>query len=100
MDRASSDADALYIRCHAGRDDEIFNWKIERALFFALEDPFFEMPNSGTDYQIFPQGANWYLHHHDTEPIIYLGGSADLLNRLAVALNDQFVPLELEDRYY
>lgn len=100
IDRCSDHVGAIYVRCYPGFDTPVFNWKIERNIFFALDDPFNEMPHPRTDFQVFPEGAQWFIHHHDTEPIIYVAGSADLVDKLSGALDDQFVRLGLADRYY
>ena len=100
MDRFSRHTDVIYVRCYTGVNAPVFNWKIEREVFFALDDPFREMPQPLSDFQIFPPGAGWFIHHHDLEPILYLAGPAALVNELERTLGDQIVRLTLDDRYY
>jgi len=100
MDRFSCKTNAVYVRCFTGVNSPVFNWKIERELFFALDDPFREMPESLSDFQIFPTGASWFIHAHDLEPILYLAGPEALVEELRSTLGDQIVRLTLNDRYY
>ena len=100
MDRVSSHVQVIYVRCYADFDAVVFNWKIDRALFFALDDPFLEMPYPRTDFQIFPEGGGWFIHHHDTAPIMYLAASERVVAELAGLLHDQFIRLSLDDIYY
>lgn len=100
MNTASRAWDTVYVRCDPGFGDPVCNWKIDRELFFTLDDPFTEMPSPREYFEIFPRGAAWFLHHHDTEPILYLAGSAELTDEIGRVLGDQFVRLSLDDRYY
>jgi hypothetical protein len=100
MDRFSRETSAIYVRCFTGVDRPVFNWKIERELFFTLDDPIHEMPEPLSDFQIFPSGARWFIHAHDLEPILYLAGSEALVAELRKALGDRVLSLTLDDRYY
>jgi len=100
MDRFSRQTNTIYVRCFTGVNGPVFNWKIERELFFALDDPFHEMPEALSDFQIFPAGARWFIHAHDLEPILYLAGPEALVDELWRTLGDQILRLTLDDRYY
>jgi|GEM_PF-3188255 len=100
MDRFSRQTNTVYVRCFTGVDAPIFNWKIDRELFLALDDPFHEMPESMSDFQIFPAGARWFIHAHDLEPILYLAGPEDLVGELSNALGGRVFRLTPDDRYY
>jgi len=97
LDRFSRNADAIFVRCH---HVEVHNWRIDRALFHELPDPFLEMPQPFGTFGIFPRGASWYLHHRDDEPMVYLAGSSALVAELEQACPGRVVHLTLEDRYY
>jgi hypothetical protein len=100
MERFSRQTNTIYVRCFTGVDRPVFNWKIERELFFALDDPFHEMPESLSDFQIFPANTPWFIHAHDLEPILYLAGPEALVHELREALGDRVLSLTLDDRYY
>ncbi len=100
MDRFSRHTNTIYVRCFTGVNCPVFNWKIDRELFFALDDPFREMPQPLSDFQIFPAGAHWLIHAHDLEPILYLAGPEALVDELGRTLGDRIIRLTLDDRYF
>jgi hypothetical protein len=64
MERFFLHVETLYVRCYAGRNEPVFNWKIERELFFALEDPFWEMPYPRSDSKYFPARTRFVYFVH------------------------------------
>lgn len=97
LDRFSRGADAVFVRCH---HVEVHNWRIDRALFLELTDPFVEMPQPFGTFGIFPRGVSWYLHHRDDMPAVYLAGPSALVAELEQAFPKRLIHLTLEDRYY
>ena len=98
LDQFSRTTDVVFIRCH--HDGDIHNWKIERALFLELPDPFTEMPQPFGSFGIFPRGGPWYLHHRHDEPVIYVGGPSALVSRLEQTCSGRLVRLTLDDYYF
>ena len=98
LDRYSGGADAAFVRCHHG--EEVYNWKIERALFFELPDPFAELPQPFGTIAVFPRGAAWFMLNRDDEPILYLAGRAELVRALDRLSPGRVVHLWPGDRYY
>ena len=98
LDQFSCGADVVLIRCH--HDPEIHNWKIDRALFLELPDPFSEMPQSFGTFGIFARSGPWYLHHRDDEPMVYLAGPSALVSKLEQGSPGLVVRLTLDDYYY
>ena len=66
-------------------------------IFLELSDPFAEMPCPLGSFGIFPRGAFWYLHHRDDAAILYLAGSALLVDQLEGVCSDRFFRLTLDD---
>jgi hypothetical protein len=97
FDRFSDQADTVFVRCH---HNEVHNWRIESSIFLELSDPFAEMPCPLGSFGIFPRGGSWYLHQHDDQAILYLAGSALLVDQLERICADRFLRLTLEDFYW
>jgi len=101
LNRSAASADLVFVRCSRSQDPrDCYHWAIERALFLELSDPFWEMPYRFGHFDIFPRGAAWYMAHRDDEPLLYIGGSADLINSISAVLPDQALPLQPDDRYF
>jgi hypothetical protein len=98
LDRYSGGADTVFVRCHWG--EEIHNWRIDRALFLELPDPFVEMPQPFGTIAIFPRGAPWFMLNRDDEPILYLAARAELVTVLDRLAPGRVVRLRLNDRHY
>lgn len=97
LGRFSKGADLVFVRCsHV----EEYYWTIDRALFLELVDPFWEMPQRFGHFDVFPRGASWYMVHRDDEPLLYLGGSAALVDAVLARLEDRALALGLDDRYF
>ena len=101
LSRSAESADLVLVRCCRSSDPmDCYYWTTERALFFELTDPFWEMPHRFGHFDIFPRGAAWYMAHRDDEPLLYLAGTARLLDSIHTALPDQALPLRLDDRFF
>jgi hypothetical protein len=101
LSRHAALADLIFVRCSRSLDPPInYHWTIERSMFLELNDPFQEMPYQLGHFDIFPRGAAWYIAHRDDEPLLYVGGSAELVENIFVALPNHALPLRLDDRYF
>ena len=105
LNRFAEAATTVLVKSAPYGSDVAAYWTIERELFFALEDPFAEVPHAGIPpagglYTVFPSGGAWYMHHPGDTPILYLAGSSDLLTALSRVLNKRLMRLVLSDKYY
>jgi len=101
LNQFAASVDVVFVRCSRSADPkDAYYWTIERELFLELSDPFTEMPHHFGHFDIFPRGAPWYLAHRDDEPLLYLAGSARLLDSILAAHPDKALPLGLDDQYF
>jgi len=98
LDEFSRDADFVFVRCCYVLAPAY--WKIERATFTRLADPFVRMPHPFGSFDIFPRGASWYIVHRDDEPLLYVGGSSIFIERILGSVEDKALPVALSDPYY
>jgi len=101
LDEFSRDVDFVFVRCCLMMDPAYwYYWKIDRATFIRLPDPFVKMPQPSGSFDIFPHGASWYIVHRDDEPLLYVGGSSSFIERILGSVEDKALPVALSDRYY
>ncbi|PYN00298.1 MAG: hypothetical protein DME07_16875 [Candidatus Rokuibacteriota bacterium] len=96
--RFSRTASSLFVRCDHWDGPQY--WKVDLNLVLAFSDPFAEMPQPFGFFDAFPHQSPWYLVRKDDEPLVYFGGSHEMIDVMHDAMPEKTIRMTLDDRYY